>query len=96
MRPDRPQQLRVTYWGSDSGGRDFDILVDGKTLATERLVGKKPEQFFDLTYPLPETLTRGRGQVTVRFQAHPGNIAGGVFGCAVELPRAGSGTAVAP
>jgi hypothetical protein len=25
-------------------------------------------------------LTRGKQKVTVRFQAHPGNIAGGVFG----------------
>ena len=90
VRPGRPQLLCVTYWGSDAGGRVFDVLVDGKTLATERLVGEKPEEFFDRSYPLPETLTRGKAQITVRFQAHPGNFAGGVFGCAVEFPRGGN------
>ena len=37
VRPDRAQELSVTYWGSDSGGRVFDVLVDGTRLATERL-----------------------------------------------------------
>ena len=35
--PDQPQELSVTYWGSDAGRRVFDILVDGKKLATETL-----------------------------------------------------------
>jgi uncharacterized protein len=77
------QQLCVTYWGSDNGGRDFDILVDGEKLATEKLVGKKPGAFFDQTYPLPENLLTGKSKITVKFQAHPRNTAGGVFGCAV-------------
>ena len=81
--PDQPQELCVTYWGSDAGGRDFDILVDGEKLATERLIGKKPGQFFDQTYLLPESLVRGKTTVVVKFQAHPGNTAGGVFGCAI-------------
>jgi hypothetical protein len=32
---------------------------------------------------LPESLTQGRGKVTVKFQAQPGNFAGGVFGVRV-------------
>jgi DUF1680 family protein len=87
--PDAPQELWVTYWGSDSGGRDFDILVDGEKIATERLVGRKPGQFFDAVYPLPEELTRGKKSVTVRFQAHPGNFAGGIFGLRVMRKGAG-------
>ena len=35
--PDQPQELLVTYWGSDGGGREFDILVDGQKLATQKL-----------------------------------------------------------
>ncbi len=82
VQPDQPQDLSVTYWGSDVG-RIFDVLVDGEKLATQKLQSNKPDQFLDVVYPLPDTLTQGKSQVTVRFQAHPGNIAGGVFGLRV-------------
>jgi hypothetical protein len=72
--------LVVTYWGSDTGSRVFDIVVDGKVIATQRLRRDKPERFFDVTYPIPLELTKGKTKVTVRFQAHPDAIAGGVFG----------------
>ena len=81
--PDQPQELLVTYWGSDAGGREFDILIDGQKLATEKLESNKPGQFYDQTYPLPKELTTGKTRVTVKFQAHPGRMAGGVYGCAI-------------
>ena len=34
----------------------------------------------DITCPLAPELTQGKTNVTVRFQAHPGNTAGGLFG----------------
>jgi hypothetical protein len=80
VSPDRPVSLVCTYWGSDSGKRTFDVLVDGEVLATQTLANNKPGQFFDVTYPIPASLTRGKEKVTVRFQAHPENTAGGVFG----------------
>jgi hypothetical protein len=64
-------ELVVTYWGSDAGARVFDIIVDGKVIATQRLQRNKPGQFFDVTYPIPIELTKGKEKVTVRFQAHP-------------------------
>ena len=79
--PDRPTDLFCTYWGSDSGQRRFDILVDGQPIATEQLDNRHPSEFFDVTYPIPETLTQGKKHVTVRFEPHPGHIAGGVFAC---------------
>jgi DUF1680 family protein len=85
--PDRPQELSVTYWGSDRGRRAFDILVDGTRIATERLENKRPEQFYDQVYPLPETLTRDKSRITVTFQAQPRQMAGGVFGVRVLTPR---------
>ena len=81
--PDQPQELLVTYWGSDAGGREFDILIDGQKLATERLENNKPGQFYDQAYPLPKELTANKTSVTVKFQAHPGRMAGGVYGCAI-------------
>jgi len=52
-------------------------------VATQKLNQDKPGQFFEVEYALPEALTRGKERVTVRFQALPGNTAGGVFGCSV-------------
>ncbi|MBE7500837.1 MAG: glycoside hydrolase family 127 protein [Verrucomicrobiales bacterium] len=79
--PDEPVELLCTYWGSDGGGhREFDILVDGTRIATQRLEQNRPDAFFDVAYPVPADLTRGKTRVTVRFQARPQKWAGGVFG----------------
>ena len=80
VAPDAPVQLVVTYWGSDGGGmREFDIMVDGEKIATQKLEKNHPDQFFDEVYPLSESITRGKTRVTVNFQAHPNKWAGGVF-----------------
>ena len=76
-----PQQLVCTYWGSDAGGREFEILVDGKRIATQLLNGSKPNEFFDAVYDIPAELLQGKTGVTITFQAHEGNTAGGLFGC---------------
>jgi hypothetical protein len=78
--PDGPVELVVTYWGSDAGNRVFDVLVDGEKIATQRLDRNRPGRFWDRVYPLPPELTAGKSKVKVRFAAHPGNFAGGVFG----------------
>jgi DUF1680 family protein len=87
VEPDRDQELVVTYWGSDAGSRTFDILVDGQKLATERLRNRHPGEFFDQTYRLTKAATAGKDRLTVTFQAHPGNFAGGVFGIRVLRPK---------
>jgi len=78
--PDAPVDLLCTYWGDDAGERTFDILVDGQRIATQTLNRNRPGAFFDVTYPIPADLTRGKPRVTVRVQAHPGKTAGGLFG----------------
>ncbi|MBC7328382.1 glycoside hydrolase family 127 protein [bacterium] len=79
VEPSSPMQLAVTYWGSDVGARVFDILIDGMKIATQQLNNNKPGRFFVEIYDLPPELTRGKEKVTVRFQAHPGCLAGGIF-----------------
>ncbi len=78
---DTPHQLLCTYWGSETGPRTFDILIDGKAVAQQSLRNDKPGEFFDVSYPVPADLTRGKSKVTVKFQGQPGNFAGGLFGC---------------
>jgi hypothetical protein len=72
--------LQCTYWGDDSGAREFDILVDGQKVATQKLNREKPGEFCDFDYKIPTAFTQGKDWVTVKFQSHPGNIAGGLFG----------------
>lgn len=78
---DGPTDLLCTYWGSDTGKRRFEILVDGQRIATEKLAEMQPGEFFDAVYPIPEEIAQGKEHVTVCFQPQAGQIAGGVFAC---------------
>jgi DUF1680 family protein len=78
-RPDARLQLVVTYWGSEAEKREFDIIVDGRTVATQLLSRNSPGKFFDATYALPSDLTRGKGRLTVRFSPLRGAVAGRLF-----------------
>ena len=49
-----PADLVVTYWGSETGARKFDLLLDDEKFATESLHRDDPEKFWQRTYPLPE------------------------------------------
>jgi hypothetical protein len=84
--PDTPVALLATYWGKERGARVFDIRVDNEPVATTSLDSSHPAEFYDLTYPVPRGLTAGKTHVTVKFQAHPGNTAGGLFGLRVVRP----------
>jgi len=87
-----PLMLEATYWG-DERKRAFDILVDGQKIATQELEALKPGQFIDIDYPVPETLTRGKNSVTIRFQPHTGHTAGPVFGVRLFTPKAAANSA---
>lgn len=78
--PDAPVSLVCSYWGSETGPRTFDILVDGTKVATQSLQNDKPGEFFDVTYAIPASVTRGKNKITIRFQGQPGNMAGGFYG----------------
>ena len=78
VAPDAPVALRARYYGGDSG-REFDILVDGTVIATQKLAGKRNGAALFGVYPIPAELTRGKDSVTVRFQPTTGSTAGGVF-----------------
>jgi hypothetical protein len=81
--PDSPVLLVVSYWGSETGPRTFDILADGTKVATQSLQNDKPGEFFDVTYAIPPEVTRGKNKIAFRFQGQPGNMAGGFYGVRV-------------
>jgi DUF1680 family protein len=78
--PNEPMTLLCAFWGSDGGERTFDILVDRERLATQRLANNAPGEFFDASFDIPPALTAGKSEAVIKFQAHPGNFAGGLFG----------------
>jgi hypothetical protein len=80
---ERNNTLVCTYWGSDAGNRNFDVLLDGRKIATQTLNVNKPGEFFEVEHKLTKDMTHGKKSVVVRFEAHPGNYAGGLFGCEV-------------
>lgn len=71
--------LAVTYSGDD-GGREFDILVNGQVIATQKLTREKPNNFIEKRYPIPSDIlkTVGNGRLTVKFAAKHG-LAGGLY-----------------
>lgn len=82
--PANPAVLVVTY-SNDARGKKggFDILVDGTKVGEQTMERRSPEQdirFFDVKYPLPLDMVKGKQKVTVRFQAKDGNAIPGVFG----------------
>ncbi len=86
--PGVPVQLACTFYGGDMGQRQFDILVDGKIISTQNLNNNRPGEFYDVAFPLPAELTQGKEKVTVKFAAHPGNLAGGIYGVRIlQMPK---------
>jgi hypothetical protein len=81
-----PLILQATYW-ADERARKFHVLVEGQRIGTQALRPDKPV-FFDVDYEIPETLTRGKESVLVRFEPEPGNTAGPVFGCRIYTKNA--------
>ena len=52
-------------------------------LTADPAVEQAPDKFYDEVYRLPADLLKGKQNITVRFQSHPGTTAGGVFGTRV-------------
>ena len=82
---DDPVSLRCVWWGSDAG-RTFDILVDGRELTTVRLTGEAPGEYVVKSYDVPREWTQGKDRVRIRFRAHEGSVAGGLFELRVVRP----------
>jgi len=75
-----PVALAVEYWGGFPGAKTFDILVNDKVIATENISNKKDGHFITVQYDIPEDILKEKSIVNIKFQAHPGNMAGPVFG----------------
>jgi hypothetical protein len=79
--PHEAMTLNCRYWGGEKKDHVFDIAVDNQIIATQDLKSIAPGHFVDMEYKIPASLTRGKTQVKVEFQALAGKTAGGLYGC---------------
>lgn len=79
--PDVSQSLYMQFINTDGGARVFDVLVDGKQIATiDRCQPKDiPDLFYYEVVPLPKELLSGKKTVTVKLHAKKNNTVGGLF-----------------
>jgi uncharacterized protein len=83
----RPVALVVTYNSDTRRARRFDIFVEGQRVAEQTIPEGSESRFFDVEYPIPAEIVRGRQTVNVRFQAGAGGETAPVFG--VRIIRVG-------
>ena len=81
--PHEAMTLNCRYSGGEGVGYVFDIAVDDQIIATQDLNAVAPGHFFDMEYKIPKSLTAGKDEVRVEFQAHAGMTAGGLYGCQI-------------
>jgi|WetSurMetagenome_2_1015567.scaffolds.fasta_scaffold00161_25 uncharacterized protein len=77
--PSAVNKIVAEYWGGFPGAKTFDISVGGKIIATENISNKKDGEFIFCEYPVAPELTKGKRMVTVKIEAHKGNMAGPLF-----------------
>jgi uncharacterized protein len=80
VTPGVPNKLMLTYIGDDKN-RKFDIKVDDFLIATVDWKGGVSGKFYDVEYPLQDSLLVGKSMVNVRIEANYEMTAGRVFGC---------------
>jgi len=80
VNPEKENSLQLTYWGMDNRYCKFDILIDGVQVGTDDLNKYKASKFYDVVYPIPAELTKGKQTVTVKLQARKDNHVGPVYG----------------
>ena len=77
---ERSLALHVRYWGAEWGNRKFEIYIDDQKLFSEDNTGRwNISDFQSVEYDIPNDMIEGKKEVRVKFQAVPGNTAGGVY-----------------
>lgn len=72
-------KLRVMYYGADNN-REFTISINENKIAAVKLDGSKGDNFFTVDYTISQDIiNQSEGKLKVKFEAHPGSIAGGIF-----------------
>ena len=75
----QPMTLVVTYNSDNRRARSFEIHAEGQRIGDQAFAQSSVSRFFEVEYPLPAEMTRGKQKVTIKFQATGGNEVAPVF-----------------
>ena len=79
--PKSQVELMLTFWGNDNGGQ-FNLLANGVKIASPT-PGFQANKFFNLTFPIPQSLVGDKDKLLIKIQALPGESLSGIFGCRI-------------
>jgi len=82
IAPGQALDLVCDYWGGDTG-RTFEVVANGQKVGTQKLGNGPKDQYFSVTYPIPESALNGQQNIAIRIQGIGNGRAGGVFGIRV-------------
>lgn len=68
--------LMTRYLGAESGNRKFDIYIDDEKLVTVDRTNQGAEQ---VSYPIPNSMVKGKSTIRIKFQAVAGSTAGPIY-----------------
>jgi hypothetical protein len=71
--------VQLEFWGHDNGPV-FDLLVDGKVIASPQAAAKGSEGYYGVEYAIPDALLKSGETITVRMQARQGEATGLIYG----------------
>lgn len=80
VNPEGKNELMLTFWGSDSGHLQFDVLIDGKVMTNITVTDEKPGAFYNRFFAIPDEMVLGKENVRISFIPTPGNRAGIIYG----------------
>ncbi|MDD2435969.1 MAG: glycoside hydrolase family 127 protein [Massilibacteroides sp.] len=78
--PSTSNELMLTFWGSDTGRLQFDVLIDGKIMTNVIVKDETPGEFYNRFFKIPPYLIEGKKKITISFKPTPGNRAGIIYG----------------
>ncbi|HLZ86811.1 MAG TPA: DUF6805 domain-containing protein, partial [Puia sp.] len=85
--PSAGNSILCSYWGDDHRQRIFDIQIDGQTIATQNLTTFKQSKFYEIGYPIPQELVKGKQTVMVKFVAHGAHAGVGPVSGTIRMVR---------
>ncbi len=77
----KPLELSLSLWSGTDGG--FDLIANGTRIGQTELKKDKPLRIKQLSYAVPEALTRGRGKLAVWITPQTGKPGPAVFEAAL-------------
>ena len=81
VEPEGINYAMFQFWGSEWDLRDFDITVDGTAIGHQTLQNNYRGHYFNVAFPIPAELTKGKNSVRLGLSSKTGTKVGGFSSC---------------